>query len=499
MAVEKISDDDISNYVEKQNSQLLTIEAVSFLSQLSDGFEDELLSRKKSPDRFIMLDENTVGDRGSFIRQLNSYELENESGQVLDENGISKEKLELLKGKTIIESENDYDFIDDEKDDANINSDSEKQFLIDEDSENLKSENKNHSEYNEETSTEYGTKFESEEYADAEDVEVEEVEEEDEEEISESEEIELEEFKEEEEEINAEEDAEINEYETNKDTNTEELEVEEILEDADAEEVEIEEEVDVEDYKTDVDVSVNKIGSEENIDTEELSEDEDKNQIGDLSNGKNTIVNCSTKDEYNTYHKIVEFPTEEEVENLENESFGEGRGEAQKLILNNKFDVDQAEKHLDKKDGKTSNVNNNNNPSLKNSNVDNVSSNFKFLGEVDFSGIDFSAVDIKDRVASAYIKRTVYELAGIGKLESSKWKHLSIASKSTLEKFKEMPSVEEFRKVQIAFGKTDINEVIADYQKLVSRFINGGEAVLQKSIEDLKKELKSSQNLSKKN
>lgn len=488
MAVEKISDDDISNYVEKQNSQLLTIEAVSFLSQLSDGFEDELLSRKKSPDRFIMLDENTVGDRGSFIRQLNSYELENESGQVLDENGISKEKLELLKGKTIIESENDYNFIDDEKDDTNIYSDSEKQFLIDEDSENLKSENKNHSEHNEETSMEYGTKFESEEYADAEDVEVEEVEEE----ISESEGIELEEFEEEEEEINAEEDAEIN-----KDPDTEELEVEEILEDADAEEVEIEEEVDVEDYKTEVDVSVNKIGSEENIDTEELSEDEDKNQIGDLSNGKNTIANCSTKDEYNTYHKIVEFPTEEEVENLENESFGEGRGEAQKLILNDKFDVDQAEKHLDKKDGKTSNVNNNN-PLLKNSNVDSVSSNFRFLGEVDFSGIDFSAVDIKDRVASAYIKRTVYELAGIGKLESSKWKHLSIASKTTLEKFKEMPSVEEFRKVQIAFGKTDINEVIADYQKLVSRFINGGEAVLQKSIEDLKKELKSSQNLSKK-
>lgn len=497
MAVEKISDDDISNYVEKQNSQLLTIEAVSFLSQLSDGFEDELLSRKKSPDRFIMLDENTVGDRGSFIRQLNSYGLGNESGQVLDENGISQEKLELLKDKTIIESENDYNFIDDEKDDTNINSDSEKQFLIDEDSENSKSENKNHSEYNEKTSTEYGTKFESEEYADAEDVEVEEFEEEDEEEISESEGIESEEFEEEEEEINAEEDAEINEYETNKDTDTEELEIEEISEGTDVEEVEIEEEVDVEDYKTDVDVSVNKIGSEENIDTEELSEDEDKNQIGDLSNGKNKIANCSTKDEYNTYHKIVEFPTEEEVENLENESFGEGRGEAQKLILNDKFDVDQAEKHLDKKDGKTSNVNNN--PLLKNSNVDSVSSNFKFLGEVDFSGIDFSAVDIKDRVASAYIKRTVYELAGIGKLESSKWKHLSIASKTTLEKFKEMPSVEEFRKVQSAFGKTDINEVIADYQKLVSRFINGGEAVLQKSIEDLKKELKSSQNLSKKN
>lgn len=478
MAVEKISDDDISNYVEKQNSQLLTIEAVSFLSQLSDDFEDELLSRKKSPDRFIMLDENTVGDRGSFIGQLNSYELENESGQVLDEEGISQEKLELLKDKTIIESENDYNFIDDEKDDANINSDSKKQFLIDESSENLKSENKNHSEYGEGISTEYGIKFESEEYANTEDVEVEE-------EISEAEVIESEEFEE------AEEDIESDECKTNIDTDTEE-----VKEDANAEKFETEE-ISVEDGEIEEDFNINEIGSDVNMDTEELSEDEDENQFGDLSYGKNKIANCSTKDDYNTYHKIIEFPTEEEVENLENESFGEGRGEAQKLILNNKFDIDQVEKHLDKKDDKASNVNNN--TSLKNSYVDGVSSNFKFLGEVDFSGIDFSAVDIKDRVASAYIKRTVYELAGIGKLESSKWKHLSIASKTTLEKFKEMPSVEEFRKVQIAFGKTDINEVIADYQKLVSRFINGGEAVLQKSIEDLKKELKSSQNLSKKN
>lgn len=477
MAVEKISNDDISNYFEKQNFNTQVIEAISYLKDLSDGFEDELLSRRKFPKRFVMLDEATVGERNIQSKILETYCEKPKSVDFFDDTPAENERLELLKDRAVVDNVDEYEEIEveepiDDEDLSNASFD-----LKDGETE----EPVNGETYS--IGTRFGSKgddevgaeepvgenmpedgFNTKEsgFADISEIEIEEP--------VEDEDLRGAEFKDKNAIASG---FTINGDDFVGDNETSEgnfAEVEEDEEDGDfaqkEDDLEDLDDLEIEKYNLD------KITKNHTTDEAETSKNENESNETDK---KVKSANCTTKDDFNTYHKIEDFSIDtSKKENLE--SYAGDETITENPIKEFRFKIDQQAKELKK-------------PTLESLNtLAEVSKVDAF--NVDFSGCEFSSIEKNKRVVSTYVKRTTYELAGLGKLEPKKWKHLSEASRITLEKFREMPSIEEFKKVQHAFGKTDVNEVVADYQRIVSRFINGGEAVLKKSIDELKNELK---------
>lgn len=488
MAVEKISNDDISNYFEKQNFNAQVIEAISYLKDLSDGFEDELLSRRKFPKRFVMLDEATVGERNIQFKILETYCEKPKSVDFFDDTPAENERLELLKDRAIVDNVDEYEEIEVEEpiEDEDLGNasfdlkDSETEEPVNNDAyligARFSSKGDGEVEKEEpvgENKPEGGFNTKESGFDDINEIEIEI------EEPVEDEDLRGTEFKGKNATASG---FSINGDDFGGDNETREGDFAEVEEDEDdgdfapkEDDLEDLDDLEVEKYTLD------KITK--NHTQNEVEASKNKNESNETDK-KVKLANCTTKDDFNTYHKIEDFSIDtSEKENLE--SYAGDETITENPIKEFRFKIDQQ-------------ANESKNLTLENLNALAEVSKID-VANVDFSGCEFSSIEKNKRVVSTYVKRTTYELAGLGKLEPKKWKHLSEASRITLEKFREMPSIEEFKKVQHAFGKTDVNEVVADYQRIVSRFINGGEAVLKKSIDELKNELKLLQKSTEKN
>lgn len=469
MAVERISNDDISNYFEKQNFNTQVIEAISYLKDLSDGFEDELLSRKKLPKRFVMLDESTVGERLVQSKMLETYDKKPDNKNFPDERTFENERLELLKNKAVVDDAGEYEEIEieepvDDEECEDVNAFALKEDKFENESGFFDEEQMDNEEGEEEGVNNFIPPKDEFEDVDG--------------------------FFDEENIVDKEPKRDGNfALKMSKGEDFTETQGEEIINDEDVEnevdfalkedDLEDLDDVDIENYDIDGVTKTQSLSGSETTESEQKINEKNK---------KVKSANCTTDGNFNTYHKIEDFDADvNEKENLE--AYSSDEIITENPIKEFRFKIDQQAKNSES------------------STLENINKNERVLEDVskldisniDFSSCEFSSIDKSKRVVSTFVKRTTYELAGLGKLEPKKWKHLNNASMMTLEKFREMPSIEEFKKVQHAFGKTEVNEIVSDYQRIVSRFINGGEAVLKKSIDELKNELKLLQKTAKKN
>ena len=143
MSIEKITPNEIDNFLDSQNEQVEFLSALNFIKRLSSGFEDEILSRVNAQKKYVKIDENTIGElnlnlehieiqekakpeqveidmptgNGKFSMYKNNFELDNTDDEIKNFGFKKKANSENQNGdKPKFQLSNDYsDFFDDDE------------------------------------------------------------------------------------------------------------------------------------------------------------------------------------------------------------------------------------------------------------------------------------------------------------------------------------------------------------------------------------------------
>lgn len=143
MSIEKITPNEIDNFLDSQNEQVEFLSALNSIKRLSSGFEDEILSRVNAQKKYVKIDENTIGElnlnlehieiqekakpeqvevnmptgNGKFSMYKNNFELDNTDDEIKNFGFKKKTNSENQNGdKPKFQLSNDYsDFFDDDE------------------------------------------------------------------------------------------------------------------------------------------------------------------------------------------------------------------------------------------------------------------------------------------------------------------------------------------------------------------------------------------------
>ena len=143
MSIEKITPNEIDNFLDSQNAQVEFLSAINFIKRLSSGFEDEILSRVNAQKKYVKIDDNTIGElnlnlehieiqekakpeqeevnmptgNGKFSIYKNNFELDNTDDEIKNCGFKKKANSENQNGdKPKFQLSNDYsDFFDDDE------------------------------------------------------------------------------------------------------------------------------------------------------------------------------------------------------------------------------------------------------------------------------------------------------------------------------------------------------------------------------------------------
>lgn len=448
MSIEKITPNEIDNFLDSQNEQVEFLSALNYIKRLSSGFEDEILSRVNAQKKYVKIDENTIGElnlnlehieiqektkpeevevnmpteNGKFSIYKNNFELDNTDDEIKNFGFKKKANSENQNGdKPKFQLSNDYSgFFDDDEtltdDDLESLTDATPEDEVGRESEdvenivdtkNLSDEDRFGSEDNSYTQNngiaddELYSAFHNDRKK------------------------------------TYNESAERNIITTRKTTPADE----------------------------DIFTSKQNTGR-----TQTYNESAEQNIVSTKKiNQTNTPV-----DEFNVYHKSVNYPkTSSDVVDADDTPFGEGEEKVVSTLIK-RPEQNAPDELLTKKKPIAEDINFND---LK----------------------DFGGIKSKDRLTTACIKRRVVLLTGLGTLESVKWQKLASSSEKTLKQFRELPTFTEFKKVQFAIGETDTSKLISEYQTIVAKFISGGNDILNLSEDELKMELEKYKNSIKNN
>ena len=459
MSIEKITPNEIDDFLDSQNEQVEFLSALNFIKRLSSGFEDEILSRVNAQKKYVKIDENTIGElnlnlehieiqekakpeqaeidmptgNGKFSIYKNNFKLDNTDDEIKNFGFKKKTNSENQNGdKPKFQLSNDYsDFFDDDE------------TLTDDDLDNL---------------TEATP--EDEVGGESEDVEN----------IVDTKKLSGDRFG-----------NEDNSYTKNNDIR-------------DAESFTENSDIADDEFYSPVRNDRKKIYNESagfGVITTKKTNPVDEYEFTSKQNAKRTqsynesaeqnivttkkINQTNTPvDEFNIYHKSVNYPkTSSDVVDADDTPFGEGEEKVVSTLIK------RPEQNA----------------------PDELLTNKKPIAEdINFNDLkDFGGIKSKDRLTTACIKRRVVLLTGLGTLESAKWQKLASSSEKTLKQFRELPTFTEFKKVQLAIGETDTSKIISEYQAIVAKFISGGNDILNLSEDELKMELEKYKNSIKNN
>lgn len=459
MSIEKITPNEIDNFLDSQNEQVEFLSALNFIKRLSSGFEDEILSRVNAQKKYVKIDENTIGElnlnlehieiqekakpeevevnmpteNGKFSIYKNNFELDNTDDEIKNFGFKKKANSENQNGdKPKFQLSNDYsDFFDDDE------------TLTDDDLDNLTEATP------EDESTEGNESIENTKDAD--------------------------------------DNATKNKFTSDTESYTKNNDIrdtESFTENTDI----------ADEFYSPVHNERKKIYNESAgfgvittkktnpVDEDEFTSKQNTKRTQSYNEGAEQNIVTTKKinqtntpvDEFNIYHKSVNYPkTSSDVVDADDTPFGEGEEKVVSTLIK-RPEQNAPDELLTKKKPIAEDINFND---LK----------------------DFGGIKSKDRLTTACIKRRVVLLTGLGTLESAKWQKLANSSEKTLKQFRELPTFTEFKKVQFAIGETDASKIISEYQTIVAKFISGGNDILNLSEDELKMELEKYKNSIKNN
>lgn len=448
MSIEKITPNEIDNFLDSQNEQVEFLSALNFIKRLSSGFEDEILSRVNAQKKYVKIDENTIGElnlnlehieiqekakpeqveidmptgNGKFSMYKNNFELDNTDDEIKNFGFKKKANSENQNGdKPKFQLSNDYsDFFDDDE------------TLTDDDLDNLT-----------EATPEDEVGGESEDVENIVDTKK----------LSDEDRF----------------GSEDNSY-----TKNDGIADDELYSPVRNDRKKI--------YNESAGFGVITTKKTNPVDEYEFTskQNEKRTQSYNESAEQNIITTKKINqtntpvDEFNIYHKSVNYPkTSSDVVDADDTPFGEGEEKVVSTLIK-RPEQNAPDELLTKKKPIAEDINFND---LK----------------------DFGGIKSKDRLTTACIKRRVVLLTGLGTLESAKWQKLASSSEKTLKQFRELPTFTEFKKVQFAIGETDTSKLISEYQTIVAKFISGGNDILNLSEDELKMELEKYKNSIKNN
>lgn len=447
MSIEKITPNEIDNFLDSQNEQVEFLSALNFIKRLSSGFEDEILSRVNAQKKYVKIDENTIGElnlnlehieiqekakpeqveidmptgNGKFSIYKNNFEIDNTDDEIKNFGFKKKANSENQNGdKPKFQLSNDYsDFFDDDE------------TLTDDDLDNL---------------TEATP--EDEVGGESEDVEN----------IVDTKKLSGDRFG-----------SEDNSYTKNDGIADDELyspvrnDRKKIYNESAG-------------FGVITTKKTNPVDEYEFTSKQNAKRTQSYNERAEQNIATTKKINQTNTpvDEFNIYHKSVNYPkTSSDVVDADDTPFGEGEEKVVSTLIK-RPEPNAPDELLTKKKPIAEDINFND---LK----------------------DFGGIKSKDRLTTACIKRRVVLLTGLGTLESAKWQKLASSSEKTLKQFRELPTFTEFKKVQFAIGETDTSKLISEYQTIVAKFISGGNNILNLSEDELKMELEKYKNSIKNN
>lgn len=105
MSIEKITPNEIDEFKADQLDEVEFLKAVNYLKRLADGFEDELLSRINSPQKFVKIDEDNIGELNLTAESIETNE-KGEQSSSFDE-PTQNEKLAIYKSNFELDNTDD--------------------------------------------------------------------------------------------------------------------------------------------------------------------------------------------------------------------------------------------------------------------------------------------------------------------------------------------------------------------------------------------------------